>query len=266
MMILIVEIIHGDDAWKCSVMMNMTPKVLKLSGMGRSPLFFSNAHKKTFVKKFIPLGCQLSKTLSRKEAPALLYFLTFCTAACARCVNSRDVEIVRTHVPVISNRPHISYYCLFGFHVYPNCLLFRKVKGWIPKHPSQQQTREKKHHKKIELQGLWLSPAQARPFSIDMYREELLAGRGVGCVATRDIEEGELILSEEPALLLGPNEKKKGVSITRDSIRCEYASALVGAQWEEEGGEYHDKGQHALWKHALWICTCKSEKHVWKRM
>ena len=45
-----------------------------------------------------------------------------------------------------------------------------------------------------------------------MYSEELLAGRGVGCVATRDIEEGELIVSEEPALMLGPREKKRGVS------------------------------------------------------
>ena len=47
-----------------------------------------------------------------------------------------------------------------------------------------------------------------------MYSEELLAGRGVGCVATRDIEEGELIVSEEPALMLGPREKKRGVSST----------------------------------------------------
>ena len=46
-----------------------------------------------------------------------------------------------------------------------------------------------------------------------MYSEEVLAGRGVGCVATRDIEEGELIVSEEPALLLSHIEKKRGVSI-----------------------------------------------------
>ena len=46
-----------------------------------------------------------------------------------------------------------------------------------------------------------------------MYREVLLEGRGVGCVATRDIEEGELILSEEPALLIGPGEKRRGVGI-----------------------------------------------------
>ena len=58
-----------------------------------------------------------------------------------------------------------------------------------------------------------------------MYREELLAGRGVGCVATRDIEEGELIISEEPALLLGPDEKKRGVSITGGNMHCEYAPA-----------------------------------------
>ena len=35
----------------------------------------------------------------------------------------------------------------------------------------------------------------------------------MGCVATRDIEEGELIVSEEPTLLLGSVEKKRGVSI-----------------------------------------------------
>ena len=46
-----------------------------------------------------------------------------------------------------------------------------------------------------------------------MYQEVLLEGRGVGCVATRDIEEGELILSEEPALLIGPGEKGRGVGI-----------------------------------------------------
>ena len=54
-----------------------------------------------------------------------------------------------------------------------------------------------------------------------MYREELLAGRGVGCVATRDIEEGELIVSEEPALMLDPGEKKRGVSSsTWDNMDC----------------------------------------------
>ena len=46
-----------------------------------------------------------------------------------------------------------------------------------------------------------------------MYQEVLLEGRGVGCVATRDIEEGELILSEEPALHIGPGEKRRGVGI-----------------------------------------------------
>ena len=46
-----------------------------------------------------------------------------------------------------------------------------------------------------------------------MYQEVLLEGRGVGCVATRDIEEGELILSEEPSLLIGPGEKRRGVGI-----------------------------------------------------
>jgi len=72
-----------------------------------------------------------------------------------------------------------------------------------------------------------------------MYSEEILAGRGVGCVATRDIEEGELILSEEPALLLGPSEKKRGVSITRSNIIVANLKILN--------------------------CVCKSMKHVRKR-
>ena len=51
-----------------------------------------------------------------------------------------------------------------------------------------------------------------------MYQEVLLEGRGVGCVATRDIKEGELILSEEPSLLIGPGEKRRGVGIGVTSL------------------------------------------------
>ena len=39
-------------------------------------------------------------------------------------------------------------------------------------------------------------------------------------MATRDIEEGELIVSEEPALMLGPREKKMGVSSTWENMAC----------------------------------------------
>ena len=37
-----------------------------------------------------------------------------------------------------------------------------------------------------------------------MFRVEDVQGRGKGCLASRRIEEGELILSEAPTLLLRP--------------------------------------------------------------
>ena len=62
-----------------------------------------------------------------------------------------------------------------------------------------------------------------------MYSEESLAGRGLGCVATRDIEEGELIVSEEPALVLGATEKRRGVSIG-DNVCCVSEQAYMKMQ------------------------------------
>ena len=47
-------------------------------------------------------------------------------------------------------------------------------------------------------------------------------------MATRDIEEGELIVSEEPALVLGPTEKR-GVSIG-DNVCCVSEQAYMKMQ------------------------------------
>ena len=48
-------------------------------------------------------------------------------------------------------------------------------------------------------------------------------------MATRDIEEGELIVSEEPALVLGPTEKRRGVSI-EDNVCCVSEQAYMKMQ------------------------------------
>ena len=73
-----------------------------------------------------------------------------------------------------------------------------------------------------------ISTFTSASFPINMYSEESLAGRGLGCVATRDIEEGELIVSEEPALVLGPTEKR-GVSIG-DNVCCVSEQAYMKMQ------------------------------------
>ena len=41
-----------------------------------------------------------------------------------------------------------------------------------------------------------------------MYCEKELEGRGVGCVATRTIKPGEVVVSEEPTLFLKSDGKK----------------------------------------------------------
>ena len=48
-------------------------------------------------------------------------------------------------------------------------------------------------------------------------------------MATRDIEEGELIVSEEPALVLGATEKRRGVSIG-DNVCCVSEQAYMKIQ------------------------------------
>lgn len=48
-------------------------------------------------------------------------------------------------------------------------------------------------------------------------------------MATRDIEEGELIVSEEPALVLGATEKRRGVSIG-DNVCCVSEQAYMKMQ------------------------------------
>ena len=74
-----------------------------------------------------------------------------------------------------------------------------------------------------------ISTLTSASFPINMYSEESLAGRGLGCVATRDIEEGELIVSEEPALVLGATEKRRGVSIG-DNVCCVSEQAYMKMQ------------------------------------
>ena len=51
-----------------------------------------------------------------------------------------------------------------------------------------------------------------------MYREEVIQGKGVGCLATRDIEPGVLVVREAPCLYIDPEEAGQGGSVLKRTI------------------------------------------------
>ena len=69
-----------------------------------------------------------------------------------------------------------------------------------------------------------------------MFRVEELEGKGMGCLANRRIEVGELILREKPAMLLKPRGDEEVDNVENDEVEeeVETLEAFLGMTTEQQ--------------------------------